>query len=521
MMIVTGDAMRNIDKKAVNEFGIKSIDLMENAGKGTAELLLKQYGERKLKNTAIICGKGNNGGDGFVIARILAAKGIKPKVYVAARKQDVEGNARVNMLRLEKEKIKVSEIATFKQFDDAAGNIGSSVVLIDALLGTGFKGSVSGIYAKIIKYINSLKGKTIISIDVPSGLNSDNGKVINECIRADHTITLGLVKTGLLMYPGIEFAGKVNVVDIGLPESLVNLDDHLIFYIDQEVIKNMCPKRKPDCHKGSVGRVLVAGGSLGYVGAPCLTALAGLRSGCGIVTLAVPESIYQTAQAKMTEVIVRPLPEKAPGVLAPEAEDVILELLRNNDVLAAGPGLGIAKETASILKNILLKVDKPLVLDADALNIISRNPSILKKVKPDIIITPHPGEFSRLTGYEVEYIQSSRIESAEEFADRYNTITVLKGARTVVAVPKKKVYVNSTGNSGMATAGAGDVLTGIIASFAAQGLTAENAAAAGVFVHGLAGDIAAEEKSECGLIASDIIENIPYAIKKIKAGDES
>ena len=515
MLIASGDAMRRIDKRSISEFRIPGEQLMENAGKTVVDFLKKEFNNLQGRSVCVLCGRGNNGGDGLVVARLLNKEKIKSKVYLFARKEEVEGDVKLNLLRCEKDKLSVVHMTLSKDLEAEKEKLKKHDIFIDALLGTGFKGAVSGFYQNLIQFINTLPA-TVVSVDLPSGLNSNTGQVLGACIKADYTVTFGLNKIGLCVNPGVAFAGTTIITDIGFPEKAVsaeNLKTHLIEHADAVL---MLPKRTCDSNKGSFGKVFIVGGSIGMTGAPCMSALSALRSGCGLAMVGIPESLSSIVESKMTEVITKALPESSTRTLGSNADSHILELTKDFAALALGPGMGREKETGAMLRRVLEEVQIPVILDADALNLVATSPEMLKLTKVPLILTPHPGEMSRLAGVTAEYVQSARLEIAQEFAKKYGVIVVLKGARTIVATPDSSVYVNPTGNCGMATAGTGDVLTGVIASFIAQGLEPLQASLLSVYVHGLAGDLARDEKGEHGLIASDVIDKIPYAILKLK-----
>ncbi|MFH1825376.1 MAG: NAD(P)H-hydrate dehydratase [Candidatus Firestonebacteria bacterium] len=514
MKVVNGEDMRKIDTKAIVKFKIPSIDLMENAGKGVVDFLKQEFPDFKKKKICILCGKGNNGGDGLVIARWLTHMKVKVRVFLFAKKEELKKDVKINLNKLLKEKVTVNEVANFKDLAEIESEIKMDDIIIDALLGTGFTGAVTGLLAKLIDYVNTLE-TIVVSVDLPSGLNANNGQVISSCIKADYTVTLGIMKVGTLIYPGASYTGKLIVKDIGIPKDLIESDDIQLNFIVKEDLLNIFPKRIPDCNKGSAGKVLIIGGSVGLTGAPCLAGLSALRTGCGLVTLGIPASLNDIIEVKLTEVISKPLPENSNRALGLNSESYILNMSKNHDVLVLGPGLGRDKETGQLVRNLIREIRIPVVLDADGLNLISGNVSVLKNKKAPFILTPHPGEMSRLANITIEDVQSNRIEVARDFAKKYNVILILKGARTVVAHPAGNVFINSTGNSGLATAGTGDVLTGMIAGIIAQGVNVLNGSMIGVYLHGLAGDMARESKTEYGMIASDVVENIPKAIKEI------
>ena len=517
MKVVTGTEMQKIDRKAILDFNIKGIKLMENAGKRVADEIVKDFPDEIKNGVAIFSGKGNNGGDGFVVAMLLADKKINTRVFLACRKEEVSGDAKISLnklLKIKKHRKEIKEISSFKDAETLKEEVREFGLIVDGLLGTGFKGSATGLIGKIIDMINEMK-KPVVSIDLPSGVNADTGQVIGSCIRADMTVTLGLPKTGLLLYPGINYAGEVKVVDIGIPEEAINKEKMGCNLSEVREIKELIPKRYSDVHKGTAGKVLVIAGSVGYTGAACLASLSCLRSGAGLVTLGVPSGLNDILEVKLTEVITVPLPETKSRALSHEAGKVILELSRGYDCMAIGPGIGKEKETFHLVWYLIEHSTVPMVLDADGINAISGNTDILKHKKHELVITPHPGEMARLIHLTIDDVQSNRIEIARNFAQRHKCTVVLKGAHTIISSADGVIAINPTGNAGMATAGSGDVLTGIISAFISAKLNGFNASVAGAYVHGLAGDFAKEEKGEFGLIASDILENIPRTILKV------
>jgi hydroxyethylthiazole kinase-like uncharacterized protein yjeF len=404
--------------------------------------------------------------------------------------------------------------------------INEADMIVDGILGTGLKGEVTGIVSDIVKIINE-SGKYILSIDIPSGLNGSTGKIMGTCVKADKTVTFGLPKIGLLLHPGCEYAGRVIVADIGIPHNIIHSMNIKSNLIDFDIFSSLIPKRLNETNKGDYGKVLIITGSPGMTGAGCLAAKAALRTGSGLVYLGVPSTLAHIYNTNVTEAITISMQDKdvsdknaggyhqsgEAGYISASNINALGEYIKNKDVIAVGPGLSVKGGVFDITAWLIENSNVPLVLDADALNAISRNVSILGKLKAKAVITPHPGEMSRMTNMTIEEIRNHRIETAREFACRWGVVTVLKGWRTVVGLPDGTIYINTSGNPGMATAGTGDVLTGIIASFIAQGLTPEQAAVAGVFLHGKAGDRVASGMGEHGLIAGDIIEEIPYVIK--------
>ena len=522
MKVAKPEQMAEIDKIAVEEYGIPGIILMENAALSVVEEIKKTLGSLSGKKVIIYAGKGNNGGDAFAVARHLYNKGALVNVYLMGEEDMVKGDARVNLCILQKMgliamKLKEQYINT-NYMPNMMLFVNEADIIIDGIFGTGLKGEVSGITKDIVKIINE-SGKTILSIDIPSGVNGGTGEVMGVCVRADKTVTFGLPKIGLLLYPGCEYVGEIIVADIGIPSDIIDNINITSNIIDNVLVSSLVPKRCNQTNKGDYGRAFIITGSPGMTGAGCLAAKAALRVGAGLVYLGIPSTLAHIYNIGITEAITISmqdhdvLRDSQIGYLTSSNIQKLNEYIKGKDVIAIGPGLSLTEDIFNIVEWLIVNSRVPLVLDADALNALSRDVSILDKLKVNAVITPHPGEMSRLTGISIDEIQKYRIETAREFACRWKVITVLKGWRTVVALPDGTIFINTNGNPGMATAGTGDVLTGIITGLIAQGLSPEQAAVAGVFIHGTAGDRVANKIGEHGLMAGDIIEEIPYAIK--------
>jgi len=514
MKIVKPEQMSEIDKFTINEIGIPGMVLMENAAVCVVNEILDMLPDLSGKRIVVLAGKGNNGGDALAVARHLYNKGTDVKTYLLAKKDEIKGDAAANLKILENIGIDVVEFISEEQFPEFENVLMRADLVVDGIFGTGLKGNVRGIPARLIDIVNS-SSKTVVSIDIPSGINGENGAIMGCCIRASRTVTFALPKIGLLVNPGCEYTGKVTVADIGIPQKAIEnfrIDTHTLGKHD---ISSLIPVRNRDANKGSFGRVLIISGSTGMTGAGCLTAKAALRSGAGLVYIGVPSRLWHIYASSTTEAITVPLDDDGTGRLSQSLIDKIDTVIEKKDVIAIGPGLSVNNAIVEIVKSIIEKARVPLVIDADALNAISTDVSILKYLKAPAVITPHPGEMSRLTGIDIADIQKNRFEVAREFAARWNVVTVLKGSRTVVAKPDGTLLLNTTGNPGMATAGSGDVLTGIIAGLIGQGMKPEDAAAAGVYLHGSAGDEACSKKGECGMIAGDIIEELPGILKSL------
>lgn len=510
MKAPTANEMREIDRIAIHEYGIPGIVLMENAGVAIVrqiETIIEPVVDHKF---CIFAGKGNNGGDGYVIARHLVNQGGKVKVFLLGKKDEVSGDARINLDILERIGVDILEISHDRDWDKVKVSVTFSDCLVDALLGTGFRGEVSGDMARLIEIINAA-GKLVVAVDIPSGVDADTGQIKGKAVMASHTVTLGLPKPGLFLYPGAEYAGHLMIADIGIPAAIVagqNIKQNIVM---AGVVRGILPRRSPAAHKGTSGRLAVVAGSRGLSGAAAMTAQGALRSGAGLITLAAPASLQDVLAIKLTEVMTRPLAEDLSGAIGRQAVAEIVSLMASNDVLAIGPGLGRAEETTAAVRAILAAVDCPLVIDADALYALVGYTEKLAGCAALPILTPHPGEMALLTGLSTQAINDDRIGVARQAAGEWGCIVVLKGAGTVVAFPDGEVYINTSGNAGMATGGTGDVLTGIIAALIAQGLSSHDAAVAGVYIHGLAGDIAAAS-GMVGIVATDVIKAVPAAL---------
>jgi len=528
MKLVTGQEMKEIDRIAIEKYKIPSLQLMEKAGFGTAQVAGKMLGEVRGKTVFIFCGKGNNGGDGFVAGMYLAKQKAKGKFFLLGKKTELKGDAQVNLKKALKIKLLLAEIADLKKIPEKL----ECDLIIDAIFGTGFKGEVAGLEKEVIKKINESK-IPVLAVDIPSGIDADSGKWLDSarhksiCVQASETVTMGLPKIAQVFYPGKEFCGELTVVDIGIPEEVIQSVKSDLNFITKDEVKKFLPQRPGDVHKGDCGKIFILAGSTGLTGAACLASLSVLRIGAGLVTLGVPETLNPIFEIKLTEVITKPLPDVGKkGALALRGLGGMAQLLENSDCHAIGPGLGRHFETLELVRRLVTsRINKPLVLDADGLNAFAKDSTPLKNLPYPVILTPHIGELSRLINLPIKEIARDRVYTARKVAQEYNLILVLKGAPTLVAEPSGQVYVNSTGNPGMATAGSGDILTGMIVGLLGQKLKLDKekpslqialeSALCGVYLHGLCGDLAKKGKTEYGLIAGDILEKIPEGIKTI------
>lgn len=516
-LLATADQMRKLDATAIGKFGIPGLVLMENAGRAFVDALEHHRGTLQDVTVLILCGKGNNGGDGFVIARHLANRGARVYVGVLARKRAVAGDAKTQLAILlktiaaRKVSIVLDEITSRKRLP----KLPHADIIVDAMFGTGFTGAVKGVQKDVMEWMNK-QSAYVAAVDMPSGVDASTGRVENVAIKADLTVAMGLAKVGHFVGAGRDHAGIVDVVDISIPAFLFVPAKQQTYRVTAKDVRTCLPRRPRNAHKYSVGTVLVVAGSRSFTGAPVMTALSAMRAGAGAVILAVPKSIHQTIARKVTEVMLLPLEETEEGTLAPAAEDMILEKLPWADVVALGPGIGQHPDTRRLVYSLLSAVDKPMVVDADALGALAYNIDALKKRLFPTIVTPHVGEFRLMSKLPRNDIDPHRVPITREWAKKFNCTLLLKGAPTVTGTPDGNVFLNATGNPGMATAGSGDVLTGIVASFRAQGMTDGEAAYCGAFVHGAAGDIAAQAFGERSLMALDIMQNIPDALNGIE-----
>jgi hydroxyethylthiazole kinase-like uncharacterized protein yjeF len=512
MKLVTSESMRAIDAECIDALEIPGLKLMENAGVGTARFIERELGPVRGKTVTVVCGKGNNGGDGFVIARELSRMGAAVGVYLAGHGDDVSGDARANLDRLGHGAVaELSDGPTIGHFAEA---MRGSDLVVDALFGTGFKGAPRGLSGTVIQQMN-VCGRPVLSVDVPSGLNATTGSYEGECVRAEWTCTMGLPKRGFYVHPGRCQVGRIHVVDIGVPTGVVEkvgVCDNVLTPGEAAVL---LPERPPDGHKGTFGKVVVVAGSVGYTGAAALASSAALRAGAGLALLGVPSSLNDVMEVKLTEVITRPLPETGSRSLAAAALPGIRSMLAGADALAMGPGLSIDPDTQALVSSVVSEVAVPCVIDADGLNALTPTAVAERSGGAPVVLTPHPGEMGRLTGRSPEEVQSNREGVAREVAKSSAATVLLKGSPTVIADPSGELYLNPTGSSALASGGTGDVLTGVIATFLAQGLRATEAAALGAYVHGLAGELAAESLGEAGVIAGDVLDHIPFAMREL------
>ncbi|MDP3092355.1 MAG: NAD(P)H-hydrate dehydratase [Nitrospira sp.] len=514
MLIVTAAQMQALDRRTIEEAGVPGTTLMERAGAGVVASLEHQLGALRGKVITIFCGKGNNGGDGFVVARLLHKQRAKVQVFTLAPATDLSGDA----ARMYRQLVRTAGKTVVKPFT-STGQIqtilGDSHAIIDALLGTGLAAPVTGRYAEAIDIINQAERLTV-AVDLPSGIHADTGAVLGRAVKADLTVTFGLPKLGLFLNQGIDHAGRVEIVDIGIPPAYVDATESRIRLITAPFVQTALPPRRLSSHKGTFGHAGIIAGSVGKTGAAAMSAQAALRMGAGLVTVAIPASVNDVLEAKLLEVMTIPMPETKARTLSRAALDRLKDFIAARTAVAIGPGLSTHPETIELVQALVRQLDRPSVLDADALNALAGRAALFTECTIPPILTPHPGEMARLvTESSAQSVNGDRIGTAARFARERGCYLVLKGARTVIAGPDGRVAICPTGNPGMATAGTGDVLTGMIVGLLAQGVASWEAACAATYVHGLAGDLAAETIGQTSLIARDVIDHIPYALTNI------
>jgi len=502
--------MKKIDKWSMKTLGISGIVLMENAGVGCVNILEEYFNLEDLK-VLIVCGKGNNGGDGFVIARHLQNRGAIVKVILAGKGTELKGDAHTNFDLAKRAEIDIYETVNINTIKKIYTSF-HPAVLVDSIFGTGFQGAPKGIYYKLIEMINNTDA-FVFSVDIPSGINGDNGQFEDTCVIADATATMCLPKRGNYLYPGREFCGDLYIVDIGVPYNLISKGFAQIIEFDD--IYRLLPFRPPDGNKGTFGNILIIAGARGFSGAAAMAAMAALKVGAGLVRLAAPRSIMDSLEAKLLEVVKVSLPDTNEETISLAAVDTLLPFLEKSDVVIIGPGITTHPETARFLFKFLPRVKVPLLIDADAINIIAQNSTFFKKIHAPFVFTPHPGELSRLINITPRKINEERIDLAPKLAKDFGGVLVLKGAPTIIASPKGGVLINPTGNSGLASAGSGDVLVGMIGGFLAQRLSPTDASIVGVFLHALCADLAMDNSNEYALTAGDLIEYIPKSMNYI------
>ncbi|NOY64547.1 MAG: NAD(P)H-hydrate dehydratase [Nitrospirae bacterium] len=510
MKVVTASEMREIDRKTIEEVGIPSMVLMERAGLSVVRRIMDNC--TATEPVVVLSGGGNNGGDGLVIARELQRAGYNVRVFLLSPEDRLskDCNNQYEILRKLGLKVMINRTPSGR---DLKGSI-----VVDAIIGTGLNKPLRDKLSKIVRLVNQY-ASYVVAVDIPTGISSDTGRVMGEAIRADMTVTFGLPKIGHLLPPGSEYTGELFVEDIGFPPDFTNSESLKVELVEEDTIKALLPCRERDSHKGDYGHILIVGGSVGKTGAPLMAARAALKSGAGLVTIALPDAAAKALMGSLLEEMMLPLPSNEDGTISMKALESIMEFLHGRaDVVAIGPGLGRNPDTWQLVRELVRLSPLPMVIDADGLNALAATgyeelKRLFSRAVSPAVFTPHMGEMARLVGHSTEELRASRLDISGSFSEETGVVLVLKGAPTVISTPEGKQYINSTGNPGMATAGTGDVLTGIIASLTGQNLSPADASIAGAYIHGLSGDIAAQHLTEYSLTAGDLINYLPEAFR--------
>ncbi|MBN1613489.1 MAG: NAD(P)H-hydrate dehydratase [Deltaproteobacteria bacterium] len=509
MKVSSVSEMRAMDRYAIETIGIPEEVLMENAGMAASLVLAREVGIRAGR-ISVICGAGNNGGDGFVVARNIHAAGGDARVFILGGLDRFRGAAKRNLDIIKKLPLEIKEVAAAAAIRN---DLYHSRAIVDALFGTGLDREVQGLHREVIDLING-SGRKVLSLDIPSGVNGDTGEVMGAAVKADCTVTFGLPKVGNLLYPGFDLGGKLFVTHITFPPSLHDSDSLTVQVNDAVPL----PRRIPTAHKGRMGDVLFIAGAASYYGAPLFAALSFLKAGGGYSRLAAPKSVVPVVAQMGGEIVFHPQKETRQGSLAASSRTGLLDLARIADMVVLGPGLSLQEETQQLVRDLACAIDKPLLLDGDGITAVSGCEDLVRQRHAPTILTPHPGEMARMTGCSISEIGRRKVAILKETARRWNAFVVLKGAHSLIGTPDERIFINLSGNPGMATAGSGDVLTGTVAAMRGLGLDLEGAVRQGVFIHGLAGDLAAEEKGEDGITARDILDYLPGALKAVREG---
>lgn len=514
MKVLTSQQMQDVDRRTIEELGLPGVVLMENAGRKVAEEIVSRYASQGLQRALVLAGKGNNGGDGYVIARHLLDADWDVQTLVFAEPGQVSGDASVNLKILENYGGQIRYITSEDQFYAAVDSAGDFSVIVDALFGTGISKPLKGIYPEIIGWINC-QLCPVVAVDIPSGIDGSTGRILGSVVNADLTVSFAFPKIGQVTYPGAGHVGDLVIVDIGIPKQVIYETDAQCRLVDHHEAGLLLPARSSDGHKGTFGHLLVLAGSTGKCGAAVMAAEAGLRGAAGLVTLACPKSVQPVIAARLAEVMTVPLDELNGEISMLALEDV-QSLTAGKQAMALGPGLGLGEDVGSLVRRMIQDTDLPLVVDADGLNALVGHTALLDRQSDhEIVLTPHPGEMSRLTGLSTTEIQANRFDVARDFAVKHKVVLVLKGARTLIAAPDGTVQINTTGHAGMASGGMGDVLTGLIGGLLAQRVPAKEAATLGVYLHGLAAERLLDTFGDAGLLATDVLYELPAARKSL------
>jgi NAD(P)H-hydrate epimerase len=519
MFIVTASEMRECDRRTIETHRVPGAVLMERAGRGCALALARRFAPLNRRRIWIVCGKGNNGGDGLVLARLLHDSGLNPRVFLTAPEEEIAGDAALQVPPLRSRGIPLE--ALDPPALEAIGSLGAEDLLVDALLGTGFRGDLSAELHPVVAALNASPAR-VVAIDLPTGLVADRGGVAGPAVRADLTVTMGYPKRAFFLYPARSFVGEWRVVDIGIPDEVEAHVRPKARWVRRGAVRGLFPDFPRDAHKGRRGSVLIAGGSPGLTGAPCLAALAAGCAGAGLVRVAVPRSLQPVLATKLTEAMTFAMPETWAGTLAGDAQGPLLALSGAWDALVLGPGLGRDDETDQLVRAVYSLWPSRLVVDADGLNALAHGPWPEEQAaRPPAVLTPHAGEMARLAGVPVPEVLAAPMEIAGDLAKRHRVVVVLKGTPTIVADPEGGLLVSDTGNPGLATGGSGDVLAGMIGTFLAQGLDPAWAGASAAYLHGRSADLLVGARGERSLLASQVAMNLAGAWRELFGDHET
>ena len=516
MVVLTPERMAKYDGYAINTWGIPSTVLMENAGRNTYRLTKERYLTGR-EHVAVFCGRGNNGGDGFVIGRYALSDGFPTRVFLLCKASDLKGDAALNM------KLFRSVGGEVVEFTDRSKGIKEGIrdadIIFDAIFGTGLSKPVGGIEKKVIEEINA-SGKPVIAVDIPSGIDGSSGQPLGAAVHATHTFTYGYPKIGQALQPGAYHTGKLTVIDISIPsfiEQKIGIDGYVV---DGAMMRSFLKERLPWDHKGTFGHVAVLAGSPGKTGAASMTSQAALKIGAGLVTLLIPASLNPIMEMKLTEVMTYPVSDKGTGYFSFSAYNEIADFVHDKDVIVIGPGLSQEPETTALVRKLYTTIDKPFVIDADGINAFQGYTDLIKEKKRKAIFTPHPGELSRLMGLTPKEINSDRIGAARQFVADTKVNLILKGARTLIVSDKEELYINPTGNPSLAKGGSGDILTGFVGGALSQGYSMVEASLLGAYLHGYIADTWVERNTDMDLLAGDLLSGLGEAIGDIRDGKE-
>ena len=516
MRLINGAESREMDRLAMEEYHLDTMVLMENAGLRAADFcadILQELNAEDDSIIAVVCGRGNNGGDGLVMARHLYNKGYRVEIFFTGDEEEFSPAEKANYDIAKAMDIPMDFLTGARDLTLFRLKLMSSAIIVDAVFGCGFKGEIAGLAKDVAELINEVR-RPVLSLDIPSGINADTGECGTTFVQADYTLSFALPKFGNILAPGGEHNGQLSVADISFPRALTVDADGDAFLVDRSMILSAMPKREKDTHKGNFGHVLVCGGSANMSGSLLLAGEGALKSGAGLVTYLMPECLLNTVRNHNIEAMTCCLPQQQDGSLGEAAADVILQQT-GNKILVMGMGLSRSAGSMALARKIVEEVNCPLVLDADGLWVLG-DVEGRRNTRQPLIMTPHPGEMAHILGCSIKDVQANRIDAALACARRFTAVTVLKGSRSIIATPEGKIYVNVTGNAGMSTGGSGDVLSGIIGSMLGQGLSPVEAAVCGVYIHGLAGDYAAGELGQLSMTASNIIDFLPQVLSEME-----